>query len=353
MAITSPLMRALALALICSSGLLGSVKASTSLDLSGVTPHRNSPPPKTQEPEAVPVESTAVTASAAPLSSVAKEESSTYEGSLVRERPRYRDPFGNRINAPLEAQRQPSAEAVTAAASPSSHQANFPQTDLATSRVAVVFFSASELARHHNVDELTGASVIALNDLTSGNTEYVAQIIASKTQGALFKLEPSTPYPQEHDALIVAAAHDLDTKALPEITLTPSFEVRSYDVIFVGYPIWWNELPRPFYTFFARYDLSGKIVIPFCTYGSRHLGTTFEHIAKAEPNAYVLAKDGLRLEREIIPSYGEEAVGRWLDALKLRLNHESVEPVGRALDHHNSSLRLNIRPQTAPSPVAQ
>ena len=63
----------------------------------------------------------------------------------------------------------------------------------------------------------------------------------------------------------------------------------SYDVILLGYPIWWGEAPRIISTFLESYDFTGKTIVPFCTSGSSGIGGSAEHLT-------VLAADATWLE---------------------------------------------------------
>ena len=63
----------------------------------------------------------------------------------------------------------------------------------------------------------------------------------------------------------------------------------SYDVIFLGYPIWWGEAPRIISTFLESYDFTDKTIVPFCTSGSSGIGSSAEHLAALAADAAWLA----------------------------------------------------------------
>lgn len=61
--------------------------------------------------------------------------------------------------------------------------------------------------------------------------------------------------------------------------------MADYDIIFLGYPIWWGIAPKIIYTFLESYDLSGKTIIPFCTSGSSDVGSSDSNLHGLAPKA--------------------------------------------------------------------
>lgn len=394
MAVPSPVKTALALAFALSTGLvsvMGNAHASTSLDLSQVKLRtEQAPDPSTTEPTlTIPkadanTKQTARAPDASTNSGLASSNSNvaatssmpkqrvqlssqqanaeatyrTYEGSMVQARPRYRDPFGNRLTEPLSLQRPQHKEqtsgssygSVDSTNSSSLHQLNFPQLDLAHAKVAVVYFGVSENLESTDIDELTGASIIYNRSHERRSiTENLAELIAERTHAALFRLDRLSPYSNDHDELIYQASLELDERTHPEIVMLPPIDLKAFDLIFIGYPIWWYELPMPLYSFFEQYDLSGKVVVPFCTHGGSRAYKTFALIAQQEPNAYVLYNDGLIIDRLVVPTHGQSSIDLWLKALTQRLNHELPTPVGLDLDRNSPILQQNTpEPQQEP-----
>lgn len=91
----------------------------------------------------------------------------------------------------------------------------------------------------------------------------------------------------------------------------------SYDVIFLGYPIWWYTLPMPLFTFLESYDFNGKTIIPFSTHGGSQMSGTEAVIRKLHSGATVY--DGFAVSRNIIrnnPATGAvKPVEDWLAKL--------------------------------------
>ena len=171
-----------------------------------------------------------------------------------------------------------------------------PPPEAGESRIAVVYFSEPETADRRAVQ---------------GSTEAIARIIRDRTGGALLRIERDAPYPSSHDALVSEARGERDRDSRPPIRSLG--DLSGYDTIFLGYPIWWYDMPMPVYSFLETYDLSGKTIIPFVTHGGSGLTGTADRIAAAEPGADVR---GLAYEvyRTDVPE-AEPSVLRWLGRL--------------------------------------
>ena len=96
----------------------------------------------------------------------------------------------------------------------------------------------------------------------SGNTEDMAAYIAEKTGGDLLEIQPSTPYPTDYNECGELALTERDNNERPEISNLPE-SIDEYDVIMIGYPIWWHTAPMIIGSFLESYDLSGKEIYPF------------------------------------------------------------------------------------------
>lgn len=145
----------------------------------------------------------------------------------------------------------------------------------------------------------------------SGNTENVANSIAAQTGTDIFKIVPAEPYTNDYDELLDIATKEKQDGARPEIADTiENFE--QYDVVYVGFPNWWSDMPMILYTFFDSYDFSGKTIAPFCTSGGSGLSGTVNSIKELEPEAEVL--DGLHIG-DSASSDPDSAVKEWLGNL--------------------------------------
>lgn len=146
----------------------------------------------------------------------------------------------------------------------------------------------------------------------SNNTEAVAVEIQNQTSADTYELIPAQPYTEDYDELLDIASDEQRNNARPEIS--GSVDLTEYEVIYLGYPIWWSDMPMLLYTFLDTYDLSGKVIAPFCTSGGSGLARSIQGIQNAEPNAEVVT--GLHIGSSNA-SNSSAAVSDWLSQLSL------------------------------------
>ena len=132
--------------------------------------------------------------------------------------------------------------------------------------------------------------------LEVGNTELLSKEIIAKTDADEFKIEPKNQYPKNYQETI-----DLD--------------IKDYDTIFLGYPIWWEDLPMIVYSFIEKHDWNGKTVIPFNTHeGSGNAGT-YETL-KTKLQGATLKGDGFNMSGSIArTNEGIQKLDTWLESL--------------------------------------
>ncbi len=180
----------------------------------------------------------------------------------------------------------------------------------------VVYFSMPD-----NVDD----STVVIDGETLGNTQYMAYVIQETIGADIFRIEPETPYPTDHDELVDIAREEQSNNARPAIKDTiENFD--TYENIFVGYPNWWGDMPMILYSFFDKYDFSGKTIIPFNTHGGSGFSGTISTIKEIEPNAEVL--DGKSISRNDIQDAEQEIVD-WVNSLDLK-QAEAQQPTDEA-----------------------
>lgn len=175
----------------------------------------------------------------------------------------------------------------------------------------VVYFSVPET---DGVDASSGASRILSGGKVMGNTQYIAVIISEATGSDLFEIKTVHTYPGSHKALIDAAKVEIDNNARPKLA-THIKNLKDYDVVFVGFPNWWYDMPMPLYSFFDEYDFGGKIVIPFCTHGGSRFSGAIKTIRELEPKATVL--DGYAIARDRVPE-SKDGVLKWLEKIGMK-----------------------------------
>ena len=122
----------------------------------------------------------------------------------------------------------------------------------------------------------------------TGHTEKIAEIIADELGAELWQIMPETPYTTADlnygDDSSRTTREQNDPSARPAISGAVE-NMADYDVIFLGYPIWWGQAPKILYTFVESYDLSGKTIIPFCTSGSSGIGSSAENLSAGAAGA--------------------------------------------------------------------
>jgi flavodoxin len=162
------------------------------------------------------------------------------------------------------------------------------------------------------VDAVSGASRLVVDGKVSGNVEFVATCIQKATGGDLFVIRTVRNYPGEHNALTEAAQQEQRANARPPL-LAHISNLEDYDLIFLGYPIWWYDLPMPLYSFLDEYDFAGKTIIPITVHGGSRLSGTVEKIVRLEPRATVI-RDGLAVSRNSV-ARAERDIIVWLRRL--------------------------------------
>lgn len=155
----------------------------------------------------------------------------------------------------------------------------------------------------------SGNDTIVVYFSRTNNTEKIAEHIIDLMNADSYEIEAAVPYTDAdiryQDTGCRANREQNDKTVRPEIA-EPIGSIDSYDVIFIGYPIWWGEEPRIIDTFLESFDFSDKIVIPFCTSGS-------SGIAASEKNIADLVPIGKQLEgKRFSAGASESEVEAWL-----------------------------------------
>ncbi len=180
-------------------------------------------------------------------------------------------------------------------------------------RVLVAYFTYAENADlPEDVDASTSAS-IQPGDALTGNTGLVAAMIADELDADLFSIQTQERYPDTYDETIAQGQQEQQEAARPALRSQVE-DMASYDVVFLGYPNWWGDMPMAVYSFLDEYDLSGKQIIPFVTSGGSGFSNTVAAIAQLEPQAQII--EGLALSDSEAPQ-AQTRVQEWLGTLEL------------------------------------
>ena len=143
----------------------------------------------------------------------------------------------------------------------------------------------------------------------TGTTARVAEKVAKITGGELYAITPAQSYtPADLDwnnSQSRSSVEMNDPKSRPALKGKKE-NIADYDVIFIGYPIWWNLAPRIINTFIESHDLKGKTVIPFATSGSSAITGSVTALKKSYPA--LNWKEGRLLNRA-----DEKSIRTWID----------------------------------------
>lgn len=187
------------------------------------------------------------------------------------------------------------------------------QNNTDNENILIAYFSVPENVATDGIDANSGASIVVKNKDVLGNMQYMAMTIQEAIGGELFRIETKEKYPLEHETLVNQAKEEQNEEVRPELA-THIENVEQYDMIFLGYPNWWGDMPQPLYTFLEEYDFSGKTIIPFNSHGGSGFSNTIEEIKKLQPNATV-KDDGLSISRNDVAD-SEQEITDWAKGLQ-------------------------------------
>lgn len=138
--------------------------------------------------------------------------------------------------------------------------------------------------------------VLVLYYSQAGSTKAVAQELATKLGADMEEIIPVTPYEGDFQALLVRYQQEVEQGILPELKPIKA-DLAQYDVIFLGFPVWNGTYAPPVAAFLETADLSGKKIVPFCSFGSGGLDTSERALKEKLPGAEILPGYGVRKAR--------------------------------------------------------
>lgn len=152
----------------------------------------------------------------------------------------------------------------------------------------------------------------------SGVTANAAKILAEAAGADIYEIKPEVPYTKADldwmDKSSRSTIEMQDKSSRPAIA-DKNADISAHDTIFVGFPIWWYDLPMPVWSFLEEYDLSGKTIIPFFTHNGSSSGagsiSTLEELC---PDSTVLTDNYFTYAGNNVTD-AESAVDEWLDEL--------------------------------------
>ena len=141
----------------------------------------------------------------------------------------------------------------------------------------------------------------------SGTTRGVAETLSNQIGADLFEIAPK----EDYSSLYLQSNMEIRRGERPELSSEVE-NMEEYDIIFIGYPVWFHATPAPINSFLESYDLTGKLIIPFCTSGGSDIDETMP--------TFLDSCEGLAVygERRIS---GSSQIGSWLTELDLNLGN--------------------------------
>lgn len=144
--------------------------------------------------------------------------------------------------------------------------------------------------------------------LEVGNTEVIANYIKEFADADLFKIDSLDEYPQDYMECTEVAKEELKKDARPELKEYIE-DISGYDLIYIGYPNWWNTMPMPVWTQLERLDFTGKTIKPFVTHEGSGFGKSLNDLKKLCPGAKI--EEGLSIQGSFV-STSEKKVKHWV-----------------------------------------
>jgi flavodoxin len=137
-----------------------------------------------------------------------------------------------------------------------------------------------------NAQEQSNKTLVTYFSVT-GTTEKAAKLIVEVTGGTLYEIQPEKEYVTAdldwHDKSSRSSVEMTNAESRPALKSKPE-NLADYDIIYIGFPIWWNSAPRIINTFIESNDFAGKVVIPFATSGGSSISNAEKKLRETYPD---------------------------------------------------------------------
>ena len=185
---------------------------------------------------------------------------------------------------------------------------------VAAAALCTMLSACNEQAKDQSAEKATGqvAGVPATKSVVvyysqNGATKKLAGVFKQAVNADEIELKLVNAYPSTYDSTIAAVKAQRESKQWPAL-VTAKLDLAKYDTVYLGYPIMFGTFTPPIYTFLDSNDLSGKVVVPFCTYGSGGRKASAGELKTLEPNANVTLAMGISNKR--ITAAGGDSVAK-------------------------------------------
>ena len=182
--------------------------------------------------------------------------------------------------------------------------------------LAVTFAACSSQTKETAAADETGDKILVAYFSCTGNTAKVAEYIANILEADTYEIVPEEPYTSadlnSNATTTRTSIEQNDENARPAISGSVE-NMENYNIVFLGYPIWWGEAPKIMLTFLESYDFSGKTIVPFCTSGNVDVGSSATNLhGSASGSPHWL--DGTRFPSNA----ARQAIVEWIDELPIK-----------------------------------
>lgn len=176
----------------------------------------------------------------------------------------------------------------------------------------IIVTTACSKTKNQEAKESDSDKMVVCYFSATGTTEKQARKIAELTGAELLEIVPEIPYTDEdlnwRDSLSRSSMEMADSASRP-VVKSPDASFEDYDVVFIGYPNWWNTCPRVINTFIEAANLDGKTVVPFMTSGGSNITNSEKELAHAYPA--IKWKKGL-----LMNEVSDSQIMDWLETIK-------------------------------------
>lgn len=166
----------------------------------------------------------------------------------------------------------------------------------------------------------TGGRALVVYFSCTNTTKGIADRIVEASDAATWRIEPEVAYTSEdlnyNNSSSRANREQNDPSARPAIK-GKCENLADYDVVFLGYPIWWGKAPKVIFTFLESHDLTGKTVVPFCTSHSSGIGSSDTDLHRLATGAEW--KQGRRFNGKEL----KETIENWIESMNLNFNNDT------------------------------
>ena len=197
-----------------------------------------------------------------------------------------------------------------------------PQSPASRAQIAAAITNLIRIAQTNpapGAASSNGEKVLVVYFSATNTTKTLAEYIADGLDANLYEIVPETPYTSEDlnysNSSTRATVEQNNPSARPSISGGVD-NMDQYDIVFLGYPIWWGQAPRIISTFLESYDFSGKTIVPFCTSGSSGMGSSATNLHSLASGAAWL--DGQRFSG----GTSRNAMIEWVNGLGLSITAE-------------------------------